>query len=247
MSDIYLYQTLHLAAGRTVRNLEAHIAVLDGASRRLFGRPYAPGAEALARRIAALATEERLPTRVSGFVRLELGPDGEERLSPAGVSLYAGYAFRSLTPSAAILNYDIPFSEAPTSVREATARWARHEAMRRGADIAVRCDRTGVLREGDNAPLLCAADRVVRIAPGLASVERQLATEAVRAAGLELREEPFGRDELPQLDELFFVDHRGVTALSHCDGQPLMTLLAERVAEALEGLFAKKERPFAKK
>lgn len=223
-----------------VRNLDAHIAVLDTASRRLFGRPYAPGAEALARRITAMATQERYPAQVSGFVRLELGPDGEERLSTAGISLYAGYAFRSLTPSAAILNYEIPFSEAPTSVREAAALWAQHEAGRRGADIAVRCDRTGAFRDADNAPLCGISGHTVRIAPGLASVERRLAAEAIRAAGLELREEPFIRDGLSQLDEMFFVDHRGVTALSHCDGHPLMTLLSERIAGALEGLFAKK-------
>lgn len=240
MSGIYLYQILHLTAGRDVRNLEAHIAVLDAASRRLFGRPYVPGAEALARRITALAVAERYPTQVSGFVRLELGPEGEERLSPAGTSLYRGYAFRSLTPSAATLTYEIPFSEAPTSVHEAAALWAHHEAVRRGADIAVRCDRTGVFREADNAPLCGVVGHTVRIAPGLASVERRLAAEAVRAAGLELREEPFGRDDLPHLDEMFYVDHRGVTALSHCDGQPLMAMLAERVARALEGLFTKK-------
>ena len=97
-----------------------------------------------------------------------------------------------------------------------------------------------MFRSADDAPLLGISGHTVRITPGLASVERQLAAEAVRATGLELREEPFGRNDLPHLDELFFVDHRGVTALSHCDGQPLMTLLSERIAEALEGLFPKK-------
>lgn len=239
MSGPYLYQTLH-RLGSEVRNLEAHIATLDTASRRLFGRPYAPGAARLAERIEALATAERYPSGVSGFIRLELGAEGEERLCPAGVSLYRGYAFRSLSPAGVILRYDIPFSEAPTSVREATAAWARHEALRRGADVAVRCDTQGAIRAADDAPLLGIAGHTVRIAPGLASVERQLALLAVRAAGLELREEPFGCDDVPHLDELFYVDHRGVTALSHCDGHPLMGILAERIAGAMERLFQKK-------
>lgn len=239
MSGIYLYQVVHLAAGKP-RNVEGHVAVLDAASRRLFGRPYAPGAAALARRIEALAAAERYPSGVSGFVRLELDAEGRERLAPAGVSLYNGYAFRSLTPAAVTLYYDIPFSEAPTSVREAAAEWARHEARRRGAGVAVRCDRQGVVRDADDAPLLGIAGHTARISPGLASVERRLALEAVRAAGLEIREEPLPREELQQMDELFFVDHRGVTALSRCDGRPLMTLLAERVAAALESLFPKK-------
>lgn len=46
-----------------------------------------------------------------------------------------------------------------------------------------------------------------------------------------------GRDDLPRMDELFFIDHRGVTALSRCDGQPYMAIFAERIAGALRGLF----------
>lgn len=237
MTELYLYQTVHLARGRA-RNVEAHAARLDAASRELFGRGYAPAR--LAARIEALAAAERYPTGVSGFVRIELGADGEERLTPAGVSLYDGYALRSLQPEAVTLHYDLPLTEAPTSAREAAAQLARRMAERAGADVAVRCDREGILREADDAPLFAVAGHTVLAAPGTQSVERELAVRAVRAAGLELREEPFGCGELPRIDELFFADHRGITALARCDGQPLMSLIAERIALVMEGLFPKK-------
>ncbi len=237
MTELYLYQTVHLARGRA-RNAEAHAARLDAASRELFGRGYAPAR--LAARIEALAAAERYPTGVSGFVRIELGADGEEHLTPAGVSLYDGYALRSLQPEAVTLRYDLPLTEAPTSAREAAAQLARHMAERAGADVAVRCDREGILREADDAPLFAVARHTVLAAPGTQSVERELAVRAVRAAGLELREEPFGCGELPRIDELFFADHRGITALARCDGQPLMSLIAERIALVMEGLFPKK-------
>ena len=237
MTELYLYQTVHLARGRA-RNAEAHAARLDAASRELFGRGYAPAR--LAARIEALAAAERYPTGVSGFVRIELGADGEERLTPAGVSLYDGYALRSLQPEAVTLRYDLPLTEAPTSAREAAAQLARRMAERAGADVAVRCDREGILREADDAPLFAVAGHTVLAAPGTQSVERKLAVRAVRAAGLELREEPFGCGELPRIDELFFADHRGITALARCDGQPLMSLIAERIALVMEGLFPKK-------
>lgn len=237
MTELYLYQTVHLARGRA-RNAEAHAARLDAASRELFGRGYAPAR--LAARIEALAAAERYPTGVSGFVRIELGSDGEERLTPAGVSLYDGYALRSLQPEAVTLRYDLPLTEAPTSAREAAAQLARRMAERAGADVAVRCDREGILREADDAPLFAVAGHTVLAAPGTQSVERELAVRAVRAAGLELREEPFGCGELPRIDELFFADHRGITALARCDGQPLMSLIAERIALVMEGLFPKK-------
>ena len=79
--------------------------------------------------------------------------------------------------------------------------------------------------------------RRVYAPPGEASIGRSLAVRSIRAAGLELIEAPVGRDELPRMDELFFIDHRGVTALSRCDGQPYMAILAERIAGALRGLF----------
>lgn len=239
MTELYLYQTVHLARGRA-RNVAGHIAVLDAASHELFGRRYTPGAAQLTARIEALAAAERYPTGVSGFVRIELSDDGEEHLVPAGVSLYDGYAFRSLTPEAVTLCYELPLSEAPTSAREAAARLARRLAERAGAETAVRCDREGILREADDAPLFAVAGHTVLAAPGAQSVERELAVQAVRAAGLELREEPFGRGDLRRIDELFFADHRGITALSRCDGQPLMTLVTERIALAAEGLFLKK-------
>ena len=237
MTELYLYQTVHLARGRA-RNAEAHAARLDAASRELFGRGYAPAR--LAARIETLSAAERYPAGVSGFVRIELDPDGTERLLPAGVSLYDGYALRSLQPEAVTLRYDLPLTEAPTSAREAAAQLARRMAERAGADVAVRCDREGILREADDAPLFAVAGHTVLAAPGTQSVERELTVRAVRAAGLELREEPFGCGELPRIDELFFADHRGITALARCDGQPLMSLIAERIALVMEGLFPKK-------
>ena len=97
MTGLYLYQTVHLARGRA-RNVAGHIAVLDAASRELFGRPYAPAAERLAKRIETLSAAERYPAGVSGFVRIELDPDGTERLLPAGVSLYDGHGFGLKAP-----------------------------------------------------------------------------------------------------------------------------------------------------
>lgn len=239
MTELCLYQTVHVARGRA-RNVAAHAALLDAASRALFGRPYAPDPARLAARIETLAAAERYPAGVSGFVRLELTPEGGERLLAAGISLYDGYALRSLSPAAVTLRYDPLCPEAPTSAREAAELLAARLAALRGAAAAVRCDAEERLLTADGAPLFAVRGHTVYTAPAPASVEGCLVREVVRAAGLTLREEPLRRRELPRAEELFYADHRGITALSRCDGQPLMTLVAERVAEALEGLFPKK-------
>ena len=90
---------------------------------------------------------------------------------------------------------------------------------------------------GDEAALFAIRGRRVYAPPGEASIGRSLAVRSIRAAGLELAASPVGRDDLPRMDELFFIDHRGVTALSRCDGQPYMAIFAERIAGALRGLF----------
>lgn len=238
MTDLYLYQILHLRAGRP-RSTAAHVAVLDSASRRLFGRAYTPDIPALEARIAAAARAERYPSAVSGFVRVELTAAGEERIIPAGISLYDGYALRSLAPEAVIVQYDNPFTDAPTSAREAAAQLAQRQAEAAGAGVALRCDASGVCRTADDALLVAVRGRRLFVAPddGTPCVERDLALRAARAEGLETVEEPFAIGQLPRFDELLYVDHRGVTALSRCEGHPYMSLVAERLARGLERLF----------
>lgn len=246
MTELSLYQIVHLLDGHP-RMVEAHAAVLGEMSRTLFGRPYVPPVRDLAKRIAAVAAAARYPSRVSGFVRLELTAEGHERLAPAGVSLYRGYALRSLTPRAKTCCYDTPFSEAPSSVREAAAQLAAITVRRAGADVVLHCTSCGVCLTADDGPLFAIRGHEVFTAPACAehcpespafpSVERDLVLRAVRAAGLALHEKAFTRDELKHFDELFYADHRGITSLSTCDGQPFMSLVAERIAAAMEGLF----------
>lgn len=239
MTELYLYQTLHLHKGRP-RLVAEHIRALHEASQKLFEHPYTPDLKQLEARITALAATENYPDAVSGFVRIELTPDGTERLLPAGVSLYNGYALRSVMPDAVVCQYTLSLPDAPTSAHEAAVLLARRMAESTGASTAVRCDHQGVLHSIDGAPLFAVRGKEVFYAPqdtSFPSVERELGIRALKAAGLHLSNEQPLREELPHYDEVFSLDHRGVTALAHCDGNPYMSLAAERVAAAMEGLF----------
>lgn len=233
----YLYQTLHVLDGQCAA-LAEHLSVLDGWSRQLFGRPFRPDRKALAAQITALAAQS-VPAGCdrSLFVRLYVPASAEPacRLEVEAVSLYRGYDLRSLQPEAVSLQYDIPLADAPTSARDAAEALARQQARLLGASVAVRCDSAGLLRTADDAPLFAIRSTAVYTPPAPHGVERELAMQAVRKAGFELYEEEIDRSRLPRFDELFYVDHRGLTALSRCDGQPYMTLFAERVAKALGG------------
>lgn len=241
MQEVYLYQTLHILDGRCL-HLPAHLAVLDHWSRELFGRPAGLREQPLARQVAALAGQAApAGCDLSQFARLVVPASGDPafRLESAGISLYRGYDLRCLMPDAVTLQYGMPFPEAPTSAREAAAQLARQQARLHGASVAVRCDRDGAVCSADDAPLFAVRGKTAFVCPAEACVERELGLRAVEAAGLALEERPVMREELPRFDELFFVDHRGVTALAHCDGHPYMAILAERVAQSLGELFSK--------
>ena len=242
--------------------LDRHVALLDRCARELFGRGYRPDLPRLERRMLALAAEHRYPDDLSSFVRIELTADGEMRLLPMGVSYYDGYALRSVRPEGAEIAYDPPLSGYPTCAREAAAAAARRMAECAGARVAVQIGPGGSYHTIEGAPMAVVQGYTVLLAPESVpyeippgsfgpegkplrghrfdpprSVEYELLARAVRAAGLALREEPFGPEIRTSIDEMFWLDHRGITALSHFDGRPLMSILAERVADALEGLF----------
>ncbi len=261
MDTIYLYQTLHLFHGR-VRMLERHVALLDRCVRELFGRRYLPDLPRLERQVLTLAAEHRYPDDLSSFVRIELTADGAARLLPMGVSYYDGYALRSVRPEGVGIAYDPPLNGYPTCAREAAAAAARRMAECAGGRVAVQIGPDGAYHTIEGASMAVVQGYTVRLAPESIpyeippgsfgpegkplhghrfdpprSVEYELLARAVQAAGLTLREEPFGPEIRTSIDEMFWLDHRGITALSHFDGRPLMSIIAERVADALEGLF----------
>lgn len=261
MTDLTLCQTLHLFRG-AIRLLDRHVALLDRCSRELFGRPYAPDRQQLARRILAAAGSDSASMVCSSFVRLELTADGVERLTAGARSYYAGYALRSIRCRGVSIACQPPLDGYPTTAREANLLALRRMALCAGGDVGVQVGPDGCYRTVEGSPLAVVCGRTVWLAPectpyavvpppvGLAgeplrghrfdpprSVEYTLLAEAVRAAGLVLEERSFGPGEQRRFDELFWLDHRGITALSHLDGRPLMALTAERVADALEKLF----------
>ena len=180
-------------------------------------------------------------------------PTGDLLLIPGAVSLYDGYALRSLRPAAAVVNYGVPYPEYPTSAREAACMLALQAAVtadnraaetdtewaavRTGVQAVIRCDDEGFVHVCDEAPLFAVKGKKVYTPPAPPSVERELAYRAVEAARLPLLEQEIGREQLARFDELFYADHRGLTSLSACEGQLYATIVTERIARVLNKLY----------
>ncbi len=236
MTPLVLYQTVHLG-GLRPRFVRQHITLLDHTSRALFGRPYTADAESLSQRLTEAAEQAGHPHTCSSFVRIELSAEGE-RIVADEVSLYDGYVLRYVKPTAATVTCDMPLSYAPTSARAAVQQLADLHAN--GASMAVCCDLQGRMIMADNAPVMGIRTKRLYLGAELPSVERAWIIAMSRRLQLECAAEPLTRDMAADLDELFYVDHRGITAFESCDGHPLMSLRAERIARAMEQPFQKK-------
>lgn len=232
---VTLYQTLHLYA-RRVRCIEQHIVRLDGMARALFGYAYAPDPKQLEREVQALATKERYPDTVSGFVRLELNERGEARLSAIGTSLYEGYALRSLRPTAITIPYELPLQIDCSTAAEAAHDLARCIARRHNADEAVRINGEGICLSLGEAELFAFAKGELCYSATPQTVEGQLLVQAAERLKIRHALRPITVETLSQFDELLAVDYRGITSIASCDGVRFMSLRAERLAAAMEQL-----------
>lgn len=229
----FVYQTIHLFEGRA-RLLDDHLAVLERTAAALFGVRCRVERAETERRLTETVRRERYPAGVSGFVRIEATATGAVRLRPCGPSLYAGYAVRSLRPEAVTIPCERLLTPWPTSASEAADALLLAAARRAGADAAVRCDADGRCRAIGDAPLFAVRDGAVFGEADHPSVEAALLLRALARGGIRFVGEPLRRGTLGGYDELFAVDHRGITALSRCDGHPCMAIVVERLAAAME-------------
>ncbi len=227
----FLYQMIHVA-GRTPRWLDLHLAHLQQDEMTLYGHVSNLDWAAVGARIVALLEEGRYPKERSTSLRLELSPEGELSYRFDEGGLYQGYVLRALRPVGHLCRFAIPWEGVRSSAE--LAAWELAEATV-GQGVVIRCNEQGHLLEADHAPLFAVYGRTIYTSREPQGVAGELAQRAIQKAGYRLQIEPVCEEHLPLLDELFYVDHRGVTALERCDeGGLLMSAFAKRVAEQME-------------
>ncbi len=234
-----IWQTIHVL-GRRPRLLKEHLREMSRHCLGLYRVDFTPDLQAVEQAIVELLNRERYPQDRSVGVTLWAEPSGAWRVEALGEALYRGYVLRALRPEAQMLAFDLPFGGAPTAAARLTWQTARTIVAERKANAVVRLDAEGRLCEADGAPLYVAVGRTIYTSHEGSEVEAGLAAEAIRRAGYTLCVEPLPRTWLPKMEELFYVDYRGVTSLQSCDRKLLMSVMATRVAEAMESIFSKK-------
>lgn len=231
-------QMLHVR-GRDIRFLGEHLREVERAWLALFREELRLDEAAVGSEIVALLDRERCSKEFSTYLRFDLDGEAKWHLTIEGDSLYRGYVLRALRPEAVTIRFELPFEGVPTVAAALAWQTAHRMAESRKVRSVVRMSEDLTLPEADGVPLFAVAARTVYTSREPRGVEGRLAREAIRRAGYRLEIMPLKRDHLPDVEELFYVDHRGVTALQSCDGKWMLAAVAARVAEELEAVVRK--------
>lgn len=226
----YVYQTLHTLGYKALHTGE-HLRLANLHGEALFGRSVPLLPVQLQRLVSKLLDSLRYPRMVSCFVELRLYASGTTCLSAGETGLAAGYLFRPVYPDAVTLPFYAP--PIPCSATREAIRTAGWTARAQKASSWVGLDTGGGVACCDGQPFFGVENRTVFTPRVEDSVDYTLAWHAIRNAGYRLVTEALTADRLARFDEIFYVDHRGVTALRQLDGRLLMHILAERIAQKL--------------
>ncbi|MFR9523293.1 MAG: aminotransferase class IV [Rikenellaceae bacterium] len=236
MSRCSIYQIIHTLDGE-ILHLDEHLKILFEAYYQVFStgvKISKPQVESL---IEEAIEQNRCPQGVSLFIELLLDRSGKISVGACERSLYRGYTLRCISPRAALVEYTLPHIEAPTSVRRDVAQYAATIARQSGGDLAIRSYKGYADMIGE-AQLFAARDNCIITAEGSYSVEHKLAIKALGEMGVELQQRPVAVEEIAHFDELFFVDHYGVTAIKCCGSTHYMSIMANSLAKKLSEIVA---------
>ncbi|MFI3331803.1 MAG: aminotransferase class IV [Rikenellaceae bacterium] len=231
MSPSTLYQIVHTLDGN-IYHLEEHLSLLFEAYFELHSGCAKLPQEELRRQIEEVIRDSRCPRGVSLFVKISISSEGKVSVEEYERSLYQGYTLRCISPRAALVEYNIPHISLPTHLREQLTQFANSEARKRRGDLALRLS-AGEVDLINGAQIFALKGELLLTAQLSYSVEHALAKECALRLGLDLCERPIDASELPHLDELFFVDHYGVTAIRNYAERYYMSLTASAIASAL--------------
>ena len=231
-NGVYVYQTI-MTFGHQPLHLAAYLQLLDKASQEILHRPSPLKANELSSLISNFLRKNGYPATMPAHVEVRLYHSGEVVLLGGEVSPYPQVGMRLVMPAGTDVIYDLPFSELRSSLRRTAAEVATLTAESRGAKVAVRFDTTGCARSVDDNEIFIVEGYSVMTPNTPTSVEGQLLAKAISRAGLQLEICDITPSMLDNADEIFYADHRGITALGSYNQRPMMHILVEKIAQYL--------------
>lgn len=230
--ELYIYEILHTLSGE-VMLLNYHIERANRAALNIFGIDNFLNIGSLKAEIENFLTENRAPKWVSVHLRLELYNNGTHSLSLEEISIYSGYTLRCYEPCATLVHINIPYESYSTGAREQISHIERIEAEKLGCDIALRCNSSGEVTAANNSPIFGVKNGTLyNSISGVESVEQAMVMR-VASNSFKVANQPIMAHELSTYDELFYVDHFGITAIKRVGKRLYMNAVASTLSKII--------------
>ncbi|MBE6200368.1 MAG: hypothetical protein E7138_08780 [Rikenellaceae bacterium] len=230
----YIYQSIHTLSHKT-RHAADHLKILNTAAMRLFGVQSDLTRRELERQTTALLEANYCTRNTSIEVILKLYPTGEQTLEVGEESIYSGYVVRSLRPEASIIRSTAPLADYPTSAMVATRHLMREIATARDKHRVIMANEQGDVINDVAEPLLVIKEDTITLQPSpLQSVEQQLIELAALRLGYKVEHAPITVKMLQSAHEVLILSWQGITAVSHIESKPYMSVISERLALEIE-------------
>ncbi len=228
MKGVGIYQIVHTLAGR-IMHLDKHLKIIFDSYYELFNSGITLKKSEIESHIKQLLKSERVSQSASVMVRITATAKGEIELSIEERSIYSGYTLRCISPKAALVEYDIPYIALSTTAREEMTALANISAERKSAHIALR-SHDGVVDIANCAQLFAVKGLEIYTSPQSFSIEHSIAMSCAKELTIKFVAREIMVDELATLDELFYADHNGITAIAELNRHRYMSIVAEEIA-----------------
>ncbi|MBQ1253548.1 MAG: aminotransferase class IV [Alistipes sp.] len=236
-SQVYVYQDIHTLS-HTPRHAAQHLRIIDHAAQKLFGINCKLSIKELENTILRLLDSTYTTHNTSACVRLRLYASGECSLQLREVSIYRGYALRSLRYEATFVAVNAPLGNYPTSAIVATRDLLQQMAQARDLHFLIMTTPDAHIISECCEPLMMIKNRVLYVPSfTMPSAEQQLMERIAVRLGLKVAHENITVQQLKDADEVFILSWQGITAMGHINQRTYMSTLAERLAAEMEKQF----------
>ena len=231
-SELSLYQRLRATDGR-VMYLNRHLDILRSYAAILLPHTPIPTASEIEQMCSRLLSRGGYSSSSTRILELNLWQSGRVRLSVIETSLYKGFDLRVLRPNAAIIEGCSTALLYPTSAALECEKLMKIIARQNGCDVALSVQNSSVIAIDSTNPIIVHGTNVT-IGNSITSAYTELVVETLKKLpqyNISLSE--ISLQQVATADELFFADHRGLTAVGSLGGRQYSDTVAYAISKYL--------------
>ena len=231
-SELSLYQRLRATDGR-IMYLSRHLDILRSYAAILLPHTPIPTASEIEQMCSRLLSRGGYSSSSTHILELNLWQSGRVRLSVIETSLYKGFDLRVLRPNAAIIEGCSTALLYPTSAALECEKLMKIIARQNGCDVALSVQNSSVIAIDSTNPIIVHGTNVT-IGNSITSAYTELVVETLKKLpqyNISLSE--ISLQQVATADELFFADHRGLTAVGSLGGRQYSDTVAYAISKYL--------------